>query len=79
MSGLERREFRESIEKEPTDTGMSGGSGENNVRLTSRDCSWFLARLGLILPTPGAWGDRLAGLRGTTGWNAEAALCVQFS
>ena len=54
MSGLERREFRESIEKEPTDTGMSGGSGENNVRLTSRDCSWFLARLGLILPSPGA-------------------------
>ena len=31
MSGLERGEFRESIGKEAADTGMSGGSGENNL------------------------------------------------
>lgn len=31
MSGLERREFRESVGKEAADTGTSGGSGEDNL------------------------------------------------
>lgn len=58
---------------------MSRGPGRNNFGLSSGDCTWFPARMSLALPSIGAWGNRLAGLRGISGWNANAALCVQLS
>lgn len=66
-------------EKEAGDLGMSGGPGKKNFGLSFGDCTWFPARMSLALPSIGAWGTRLAGLRGITGWNANAALCIQLS
>lgn len=40
--------------------------------------TWFPARMNLALPSMGACGNRLAGFRGITGWNAKAALCVRL-